>query len=121
MSGSPISYRDKIYIIKDLILKLTEYGELNQTALISYCGLNLRKHKSILDDMESNNLISRKKISVGKKIIIIYKCTQEGAEFSKRILEPFEKAFPRRRSVDVVEKEGGRKEDHYLLMITLFI
>jgi hypothetical protein len=31
-------YRDRIYIRKDIILKLTEVGELNQTKLLSYCG-----------------------------------------------------------------------------------
>ena len=50
MSGSQTSYRDRIYIVKDIILKLVEYGELNQTALISFCGLNLKKHRSIFDE-----------------------------------------------------------------------
>ena len=48
MSGSNSSYRDRIYIVKDIILKLLEYSELNQTALVSFCGLNLKKHKPIL-------------------------------------------------------------------------
>jgi len=34
-------YRERIYIIKDLILKLFEKGELDQTSLIGFCGLNL--------------------------------------------------------------------------------
>ena len=34
MSGSLVPHRDRIYIIKDVILKLVEYGELNQTALV---------------------------------------------------------------------------------------
>ena len=41
-------YRDRIYIRKDVILKLSEYGELNQSKLMSYCGLNNVKHKTIL-------------------------------------------------------------------------
>ena len=36
-------YRDRIYIIKDIILTLSEYGQLNQTALFSFCGLNISK------------------------------------------------------------------------------
>jgi len=44
---------------KDIILKLTEYGELNQTSLLSYCGLHLVKHKDILDDMEAKGTICR--------------------------------------------------------------
>jgi plastocyanin len=41
----------RIYIVNDIILKLIEYGELSQTALISYCGINKIKHKSIIDDI----------------------------------------------------------------------
>jgi hypothetical protein len=38
--------RDLMYIRKDiLVLLAAEYGELNQTKLLSYCGLNLAKHK----------------------------------------------------------------------------
>jgi predicted transcriptional regulator len=31
-----------------------EHNELNQTTLLSFCGLNLKKHKSILDELEMN-------------------------------------------------------------------
>jgi predicted transcriptional regulator len=110
MSDSQTSRRERIYIIKDLMLKLAQYGELNQTSLMSYCGLNLRRHKSILDDMESNNLIARKEKSIGKKIIIVYKPTREGTEFSKSVLEPFEKAFPRSKARDII-KEKEEEED----------
>jgi predicted transcriptional regulator len=57
MSLSPTSYRDRIYIVEDIILKLAEYSELNQTALISFSGLNLKKHRCILDELEVNGLI----------------------------------------------------------------
>jgi hypothetical protein len=40
--------RDRVYIRKDIILKLSEYGELNQTKLMSYCGLNNVKHRRSL-------------------------------------------------------------------------
>lgn len=102
MSGSSSSYRDRIYIVKDIILKLVEYGELNQTALISFCGLNLKKHKPILDDLEKNDLIIRSEITVGKRSIAIYKPTPKGVEFCSNILEPYEKMFPRRK-----DKDGG--------------
>lgn len=97
MSGSPSSYRDRIYIVKDIILKLVEYGELNQTALVSFCGLNLKKHKPILDDLEVNGLISRDEKMVGKRTVAIYRATQGGMEFCRTILEPYEKMFPRRK------------------------
>jgi predicted transcriptional regulator len=100
MSGSTSSYRDRIYIVKDIILKLVEYGELNQTALVSFCGLNLKKHKPILDDLEANGLIARTERMVGKRTVAIYSTTQRGIEFSRNILEPYEKMFPRRKDDD---------------------
>ncbi len=97
MSGSPSSYRDRIYIVKDVILKLVEYGELNQTALVSFCGLNLKKHKSILEDIEYNDLIERRETTLGKRTITMYRPTQKGMAFCRDILEPYEKMFPRRK------------------------
>ena len=103
MSGTT-SYRDRIYIIKDIILILVQYGELNQTALVSFCGLNLKKHKSILDELESNNLIQSEGRHVGKRIITIYKPTAKGIEFCKTILDPYETLFPRKK------KDSEKKE-----------
>ena len=97
MSGSPSSYRDRIYMVKDVILKLVEYGELNQTALVSFCGLNLKKHKSILEDIEENELIERREVTLGKRIVTIYRPTQKGVAFCRDILDPYEKMFPRRK------------------------
>ncbi|MEO9276507.1 MAG: winged helix-turn-helix domain-containing protein [Nitrososphaera sp.] len=95
----PSSYRDRIYIIKDIILMLAQYGELNQTALVSFCGLNLKKHKPILDELEKNNLITSGEKPLGKRIITIYKPTPKGMEFCRTILEPYEKLFPRKKNV----------------------
>jgi predicted transcriptional regulator len=86
MSGSPSSYRDRIYIVKDVILKLVEYGELNQTALVSFCGLNLKKHKSILEDIEDNDLIERREVTLGKRIITMYRPTQKVWHFASPYL-----------------------------------
>jgi predicted transcriptional regulator len=97
MSGSPSSYRDRICIVKDVILKLVEYGELNQTALVSFCGLNLKKHKSIFEDIEHNELIERREATIGKRTVTIYKPTQKGMAFCREILEPYERVFPRRK------------------------
>ena len=98
MSGTS-AHRDRIYIIKDIILLLVQYGKLNQTALVSFCGLNLKKHKSILDELESINLIKSEEKSIGKRIITIYKPTQKGIEFCKTILDPYETLFPRKKKV----------------------
>ncbi len=79
---------------------LVQYGELNQTALVSFCGLNLKKHKSILDELKSINLIKSEKKSIGKRIITIYKPTQKGIEFCKTILDPYETLFPRKKNLE---------------------
>ncbi|MFL6362268.1 MAG: hypothetical protein ACJ709_02355 [Nitrososphaeraceae archaeon] len=97
MSLSPMSYRDRIYMIEDIILKLVEHGELNQTALISFCGLNLKKHRCILDELEINVLIQKCESPFGKRTVTVYKPTQKGVEFCRSILEPYERLFPRRK------------------------
>ena len=88
-------YRDRIYIIKDIILTLSEYGELNQTALFSFCGLNITKHKQILDELEKNEIIHKIKQKDGKRTITVFKVTQKGMEFCREIIEPYERLFPR--------------------------
>ncbi len=98
MSISPTtSYRDRIYIIQDIILKLAEYGELNQTALISFTGLNLKKHRCVLDELEVNGLIRKGETPFGKRVVIVYKPTQKGIDFCRSILEPYERMFPRKK------------------------
>ena len=94
------SYREKIYIIKDIISLLTEYGQLNQTALISYSGLNLKKHKYILDTLESQGFISKSISENDKRPVTIYKATQKGIEFCQTIVAPYEELFPRRSDLN---------------------
>jgi predicted transcriptional regulator len=122
MSGSPSSYRDRIYIVKDVIIKLVEYGELNQTALVSFCGLNLKKHKPILDDLEYNMLIERKEMAIGKRTVAIYRPTQKGIAFCRDILEPYEMMFPRRKDEkkknnSTVENEKKANTDLTVLIL----
>jgi hypothetical protein len=69
MSGSSSSYRDRIYIVKDIILKL-------------------------LDETQ-----------FGKRTVTIYKPTEIGVEFCRSILDPYEKMFPRRRTIDGSDEE----------------
>ena len=80
-------YRDRIYIRKDILLKLYEYGNLNQTKLMSYCGLNNVKHKEILDDMAKKELINKMEEAWGSKTIIKYKISEKGMEILKEVLE----------------------------------
>jgi predicted transcriptional regulator len=88
-------YRDRIYIVKDIILTLSEYGQLNQTALFSFCGLNISKHKGILDNLEQNEMIRREEVEEGKRIVTIFKVTPKGLNFCREIIEPYEHLFPR--------------------------
>lgn len=117
MSGSPFSYRDRIYIVKDVILKLVEYSELNQTALVSFCGLNLKKHKPILDDLEDNGMIERKEGTIGKRTIAFYRPTQRGVAFCRDILEPYEKVFPRRKDEKQSTTENKATKELMLLLL----
>jgi predicted transcriptional regulator len=84
-------------MIEDIILKLVEHGELNQTALISFSGLNLKKHRCILDELEANGLIQKGESPFGKRMVIVYKPTHKGIEFCRSILEPYERIFPRNK------------------------
>jgi predicted transcriptional regulator len=111
VSGSESSYRDRIYIVKDIMLKLMEHSELNQTTLLSFCGLNLKKHKSILDELESNEFIGKDELPYGKRRIIIYKPTRKGIEFCTNILEPYERVFPRRKVVNNDTLKNIHQED----------
>ena len=76
-------------------MKLYEYGELNQSKLMSYCGLNNVKHKKILDDMVKKGIITRMEEAWGNKTIIKYKASDIGREILRGILEPYESLFPR--------------------------
>ena len=60
--------------------------------------MNLKKHKSILDELESIEFISKSEIPYGKRRIIIYKPTRKGIEFCTNILEPYEMIFPMRKT-----------------------
>ena len=96
LPGSIRSYRDRNYIIKDVISKLVQHGELNKSNLISYCGLNLKKHQYILDDLESKKLIIKNEVLQGKRTITIYKPTAKGLEFCSGVLQSYERIFPRK-------------------------
>lgn len=110
-------YRDKIYIIKDIILLLAQYGELNQTTLVSYSGLNLKKHKHIIDELESRQIITKSVLKDGKRSITIYKATAKGMEFCRTIIEPYEDLFPRKTNVDSDKAGSGGSKLSLLILI----
>lgn len=78
------------------MLKLYEHGELNQSKLMSYCGLNNVKHKGILDDMVKKEMLVRIEEPWGSKSIIKYSISQKGNDILKAVLEPYEELFPRK-------------------------
>lgn len=88
--------RDKIYIIKDIIQRLSRTGEMNKSMLLSVCGLNSKIHESVLDDLESRNFVVKKSTLNGAKEISLYNITYEGMQFCNNILAPFEEVFPRK-------------------------
>lgn len=86
-----------MYIRAEIIIKLAEYGPLTLTNLVSYCGLNLSKHKAILDEMEERGLIVKFFERQGKKTVVKYKVTDKGMKFYELILKPYIEMFPLRR------------------------
>ena len=87
-------YRERVYIRAEIIIKLVEYGPLTLTNLVSYCGLNLSKHKEILDEMEAKGLLVKFFERQGKKVIAKYKVTDKGMRFYELILKPYIEMFP---------------------------
>ena len=80
---------------KDILLKLYDYDELNQSKLMSYCGLNNVKHKDILEDMVKKDMINKSEEAWGSKIIIKYMISEKGRQILREILGPYESLFPR--------------------------
>jgi predicted transcriptional regulator len=90
------AHRERVYIRKDIILKLNDYGELNQSQLMSYSGLNNVKHKPFIDELVDKGLIIRFEERWGEQNRIIkYRVSEKGKEIVKAILEPYELLFPR--------------------------
>jgi len=82
------------------LLKLYEFGEMNQSRLMSICGLNNVKHKGILDGMVNKQMIERKNEAWGNKNIYKYKIAEKGKILLEEILERYEDLFPREDGED---------------------
>ena len=93
-------YRERIYIRKDILMKLYEHGTLNQSKLLSYCGLNSVRHKVILDEMVKSSLIERLEEQWGSKTVINYKVSEKGRQILKQLFDPYEELFPRESEND---------------------
>jgi predicted transcriptional regulator len=105
LPSSTRSYRDRNYVIKDIISKLVKHGELNKSNLMSYCGLNLKKHEYIIDYLESGGLIVKNETLQGKRTVTIYKPTEKGSEFCRSILQSYEEMFPRKKTNSSVKNK----------------
>jgi len=82
------------------LLKLYEYGEMNQSKLMSICGLNNAKHKGILDDLIAKGILNLEKEPWGNKVILKYKISEKGVRIMKEVLDPYEELFPREEKND---------------------
>lgn len=76
-------------------MKLYEFGEMNQSRLMSICGLNNVKHKGILDSMVNKQMIERKEESWGHKTIYKYSISEKGKTLLEEVLQRYENLFPR--------------------------
>ena len=76
-------------------MKLYEFGEMNQSKLMSICGLNNVKHKGILDSMVDKQMIERKEEAWGSKTIYKYTIAEKGKTLLEEILQRYEDLFPR--------------------------
>ena len=88
-------YRDRTYIRKDTLLKLYESGEMNQSRLLSSCGLNNTKHKGILDGIAKKGFLDVEYKRDKSKLILKYKISKKGIDILKEVFEPYEELFPR--------------------------
>ncbi|MCV0412324.1 hypothetical protein [Nitrosarchaeum sp. AC2] len=76
-------------------MKLYEFGEMNQSRLMSICGLNNVKHKEILDSMVEKEMIERRDESWGSKSIHKYRISEKGKILLEEVLQRYENLFPR--------------------------
>ncbi len=76
-------------------MKLYEFGEMNQSRLMSICGLNNVKHKGILDSMVEKQMIERNDEAWGSKSIHKYKIAEKGKILLEEVLQRYEDLFPR--------------------------
>jgi predicted transcriptional regulator len=77
-------------------LNLSEFGELNQSQLMSYCGLNNVQHRPIINELVEKGLIIRFEEPWGEQNRIIkYRVSEKGKEIARAIFEPYELLFPR--------------------------
>ncbi len=77
-------------------MNLEEFRELNQSQLMSYCGLNNVQHKPIIDELVAKGLIIRFEEPWGEQNRIIkYRISEKGKEIARAIFEQYELLFPR--------------------------
>ncbi len=77
------------------MLKLYEYGEMNQSKLMTVCRLNNVKHKGILDSMVNKQMIEKREDFWGNKTIYKYKIAENGKTLLEEVLQRYENLFPR--------------------------
>ena len=79
-------------------MKLYESGEMNQSRLLSSCGLNNAKHRGILEDMAEKGFLERKAEQEKNQSIFKYKISEKGVEILREVFERYELLFPRTKN-----------------------
>ncbi|MGI9566516.1 MAG: hypothetical protein ACR2LL_05825 [Nitrosopumilus sp.] len=68
---------------------------MNQSRLLSSCGLNNAKHKEILEDMAEKGFLESK-IEQGKnQSVLKYRISEKGIKILNEVFERYEMLFPR--------------------------
>ncbi|MCV0431856.1 hypothetical protein [Nitrosopumilus sp.] len=73
---------------------------MNQSKLMSICGLNNVKHKGILDGMVEKQMIERKEEAWGNKTVYKYRISNKGKNILDEVLQKYEELFPRDKGDD---------------------
>ena len=76
-------------------MKLYESGEMNQSRLLSSCGLNNAKHKEILEDMAEKGFLDYRIDQEKNQSVLKYRISEKGIDLLKEVFERYELLFPR--------------------------
>jgi DNA-binding PadR family transcriptional regulator len=72
----------------------------------------LKKHRYVLHELEMNDLIRKSQLQSGKRIVIMYKPTQKGIEFCRRVIDPYQRMFPRKKESSVIINNGNQEHEY---------
>ena len=68
---------------------------MNQSRLLSSCGLNNAKHKEILEDMAEKGFLECNVVQEKNQSTLRYRISEKGIKILKEVFERYELLFPR--------------------------